>query len=64
MFGARNVGLVGCIRPSVVARVCLQSVSFNGGRHGNNGCPKGVVKNDVAFKCSHCGDGMNQRLDV
>ncbi len=33
-FGDRNVGLVGCIRTSVVAKVHLvprvQSVSFNG----------------------------------
>ncbi len=42
----------------------VQSVSFNGGHHGNNGHLKGVVKNDVVFKCSHCGDGTNQRLDV
>ncbi len=67
-FGARNVELVGCIRTSVVARVHLvprvQSVSFNEGCHGNDGHPKGVVKNDIVFKCSHCGDGTNQRLDV
>ncbi len=67
-FVARNVGLVGCIRTSVVARAHLvprvQSVSYNGGRHGNDGHPKGVMNNDVVFKCSHCGDGMNQMLDV
>ncbi len=52
-LGARNVGLMGCIRMSVVARVHLvprvQSVSFNRESHGNDGCPKGVVKNDIAF---------------
>jgi hypothetical protein len=32
--------------------------------HGNNGHPKGVVKNDVDFECYHCGGGTNQRLDV
>ncbi len=67
-FGARNVGLVGCIRTSIVAWVCLvprvQSVCFNGGCHGNDGRPKGVVTNDIVTECSHCGDGMNQRFDV
>ncbi len=67
-FGARNVGLVGCSRMSVVTRVRLvprvQCVSFNGRHHGNDGHPKWVVKNDVVFKCSRCGDGTNQRLDV
>ena len=67
-FGDRNVGLVGHIRMSIVTSVCLvprvQSVSFDGGRHGNDRHPKGVVKNDVVFKCSHCGDGQYQRLDV
>jgi hypothetical protein len=67
-FWARNVGLVGCIRTSIVARVRLvprvQSVSLNGGGHGNDGHHKGVVKSNVVFKCSHCGDGTNQRLDV
>ena len=57
-----------CIGTSVIARVSLvpwvQSVCFNGGRHGNDGHPKGLVKNDVVFECSHCGDGTNQRLDV
>jgi hypothetical protein len=63
-FGDRNVGLVGCIRTSIVAGVCLapriQSVSFNRGHNGNNERPKRVVKHDIVFESSHCGDGTNK----
>ncbi len=67
-FGSQIVDSRKCIGVGAVARVSLvpriQSRGFDGGCHGHDGCSKGLVKDDVILKCSHCDDGVDQRLNV
>jgi hypothetical protein len=68
-FGSRIVGSRNCTRLGVFAGVSLvpriQSVGFDGGCHGQDGCSsKGLVQDDVILKCSHCDDDVDQRLNV
>jgi hypothetical protein len=62
------VGLRRCIRARVIAGISLvqriQSVGFDGRCHGHDGCSKRLVQDDVILKCSQCGDGVDQRLNV
>jgi hypothetical protein len=67
-FGSQVVDSRECVKVRVVTGVSLvpriQGVGFNGGSHGYDGCPKGLMQDDVILECSHHGDGVDQRLNV
>ncbi len=67
-FWSQIVGSGKCLRARVVAGVSLvpriQSVGFDGGCNVHNGCPEGLVQDDVILKYSHFNNGMDQRLNV